>query len=134
MQQRTPASETNTPALSIRAGVWQTSEHAYKAVFVPARLPARHFILVFFVRCLRPRPLWGGQAIKYHFDFCTFQQWPDSLLIALPQVISEAKRRVPRTAGTFLASSFALKYLSSGIKALILEGTLDFKEKDANLK
>lgn len=52
--QGTPASETHTPALSIRAGVWQTPEHAYKAVFVPARLPAKHFIPVFFVRCLRP--------------------------------------------------------------------------------
>lgn len=47
--ERTPASETNTLALSIRAGVWQTSECAYKAVFVPSRLPARHCILVFFV-------------------------------------------------------------------------------------
>lgn len=49
LQQRAPAWETTTPALSIRAGVWQTPECAYKAGFVPARLPARHFILVFFV-------------------------------------------------------------------------------------
>lgn len=46
---RTPALEPNTPALAIRAGAWQTSGCAYKAVFVPARLPARHFILIFFV-------------------------------------------------------------------------------------
>lgn len=45
----TPALEPNTPALSIRAGAWQTSGCAYKAVFVPARLPARHFSLIFFV-------------------------------------------------------------------------------------
>lgn len=46
---RTPALEPNTPALSSRAGACQTSGCAYKAVFVPARLPARHFILIFFV-------------------------------------------------------------------------------------
>lgn len=37
------------PTLPITAGAWQPSGCAYKAVFAPARLPARHFILIFFV-------------------------------------------------------------------------------------